>query len=277
MLTSFQEVPEFITTEHFTIHMAPLTTHLKSNLAAKILTVGSWLSLGNPAIAEIMANAGFEWLVVDLEHSAITLREAEDLIRVITLCRKAALVRLSCNDPVQAKRVMDAGATGIIIPMVNNSDQARQGVDAIHYPPHGSRGIGLARAQEYGAGFDAYREWLPDGGVVIVQVEHRDAVENLEGILSVNGVDGFIVGPYDLSGSFGVPGQFDHPLMLDAMDKIKKVGDASGKACGIHIVEPDILQLQKRVAEGYTFIAYGVDMRMIDKCSREGLESIKSL
>src|SRR5665647_453617 len=120
---------------------------LKQALRQGELCLGSWITLAHPAIAEIMARAGFTWLAVDLEHSVITIREAEELIRVIKLSGVVPLVRLSANDPVQIKRVMDAGAHGVIVPMVNSTTQAEQAVASVYYPPQGRRGVGLARAQ----------------------------------------------------------------------------------------------------------------------------------
>ena len=111
--------------------------------------------------------------------------------------------------------------------------------------------------------------------MVIVQVEHIESVNNLEAILAVEAIDGFIVGPYDLSGSLGVPGQFDHPSMAKAMDRIKSVGMASGKAVGIHVIEPDIEELRRRVDEGFNFIAYSLDIRMLDRSCRFGLDAIR--
>jgi len=244
---------------------------LKSRLRNKEVSLGSWITLAHPAIAEIMAKAGFEWLVVDLEHSVITIREAEELIRIIDLCGVVPLVRLSNNDPIQIKRVMDAGAHGIIVPMVNTAAEAETAVDAVQYPPKGRRGVGLARAQGYGNTFDLYRNWLNQKAIVIVQIEHIQAVENLEAILSVSGVDGFIVGPYDLSGSLGIPGDLEHPHMQKAMSTIRSVGGVSGKTPGIHIIEPEVKQLQQRIEEGYRFIAYSLDIRMLDCTCRQGL------
>jgi 2-keto-3-deoxy-L-rhamnonate aldolase RhmA len=249
---------------------------LKSKLSKGKLTIGSWITLAHPAIAEIMSRAGFDWLAVDLEHSVITIREAEELIRIIALSGVAPLVRLSANNPVQIKRVMDAGAHGAIVPMVNSAADAEAAVEAVRYPPKGKRGVGLARAQGYGSSFERYREWLNRETVVIVQVEHIEAVNNLEAILSVDGVDGFIVGPYDLSGSLGVPGQFDQPVVKEAMERIRSIGIASGKAFGIHIIEPDVQELRHRVEEGYNFLAYSLDIRMLDTACRSGLEVIPS-
>ena len=248
---------------------------LKSKLQQRQLTLGSWITVAHPAIAEIMSRAGFDWLAVDLEHSVITIREAEELIRIVALSGISPLVRLSANEPVQIKRVMDAGAHGVIVPMVNSASDAEQAVKLVNYPPEGTRGVGLARAQGYGSSFERYREWLNRESVVIVQVEHIESVNNLEAILAVEAIDGFIVGPYDLSGSLGVPGQFDHPSMAKAMDRIKSVGMASGKAVGIHVIEPDIEELRRRVDEGFNFIAYSLDIRMLDRSCRFGLDAIR--
>ncbi|MFH1596505.1 MAG: aldolase/citrate lyase family protein [Pseudomonadota bacterium] len=249
---------------------------LKEALKRRETTIGSWITLAHPAIAEIMAKAGFEWLVVDLEHSAITMGEAAELIRVIDLCGVVPLVRLSANDAVQIKRVMDAGAHGVIVPMVNTAAQAEQAVASVSYPPRGWRGVGLARAQGYGDNFEGYREWLQQEAVVIVQVEHIQAVENLKEILAVEGVDGFIVGPYDLSGSLGIPGQFEHPLMQEAMERIRIGGANSRKAPGIHVVEPDLAELRRRLDQGYRFVAYSLDIRMLDRACRAGLDAVRS-
>lgn len=241
---------------------------LKTRLARGGTAMGSWITLGHPAVAEIMARAGFHWAAVDMEHSVISMREAAEIIRVLDLCGCAPLPRLSSNDPSQAKRLMDAGAHGVIVPMVNSREEAVRAVDSVRYPPAGKRGVGLARAQDYGHGFQDYRAWLEEHAVVVVQIEHIKAVENLADILAVDGVDGFLVGPYDLSGSLGVPGCFDHPDMAAALAEIRRAGAASGKAPGIHVVEPDPSAYARAVADGFRLIAYGVDIRMLDTACR---------
>jgi 2-dehydro-3-deoxyglucarate aldolase len=246
---------------------------LKNNIANKI-TIGSWITLAHPSIAEIMASSGFDWIAVDLEHSVITIREAEELIRVINLSNVTSLVRLTSNDPDQIKRVMDAGSCGVIVPMVKSKDDVKRAVDAVKYPPFGTRSVGLARAQKYGQSFDEYLEWQKNESIVIVQIEHIDAVNNLEEIFSVGGIDGYIIGPYDLSASLGVPGKFEDPTFLSAMERIKKVANDMKIMGGIHIIEPEPEQLQQRINEGYQFIAYSLDIRMIDVACRDGLNMI---
>lgn len=239
--------------------------------------IGSWITLAHPAIAEIMAKARFDWLAVDMEHSVITIREAEELIRVINMAGVVPLVRLTSNDQSQIKRVMDAGSYGVIVPMVNSPEDAERAVQAVKYPPVGKRGIGLARAQGYGASFQEYFDWQKNGSTVIVQVEHIDAVNNLEAIFSVEGVDGYIIGPYDLSGSIGIPGQFDHPDFLNAVERVRAVAKEMSMSGGIHVIEPEPEQLKQRIEEGYHFIAYSLDIRMLDVACRKGLESIEEL
>jgi len=237
------------------------------------LSIGSWIQLGHPAVAEIMASAGFDWLAIDLEHSTITLREAEDLIRVIDLKGVVPLVRLASNNAEQIKRIMDAGAHGVIVPMVKSQGEAHAAVRAVKYPPQGERSIGLARAQGYGVDFVRYFEWQRDQSLVVVQIEHIDAVNNLESILTVPGVDAYIVGPYDLSGSIGLPGEFQAPQFLEAMAQIRSVSEKLRVPGGVHIVEPDPQALKQAIDEGNRFIAYGVDTRMLDTACRKGLQS----
>ena len=239
------------------------------------VALGSWITLAHPAVAEIMANAGFDWLAIDLEHSVITIREAEELIRVIELSNVVPLVRLTSNNSDLIKRVMDAGAHGIIVPMVNSALDAEMAVQSIKYPPAGRRGVGLARAQRYGADFEAYKKWQVNGSIVIVQIEHIDAVNNFRDILSVPGVDGFIVWPYDLTSSMGIPGEFSNSKYLDVIERIGKIANNMGVTGGVHIIEPDTKELAQRIDEGYKFIAYSLDIRMLDYSCRSALESIK--
>jgi 2-dehydro-3-deoxyglucarate aldolase len=239
------------------------------------ISIGSWITLAHPSIAEIMASAGFDWLAVDLEHSVVTIREAEELIRVISLKGVAPFVRLSSNNPEQIKRVMDAGAHGVIVPMVNSVQSAVAAVAAVKYPPMGERSFALARAHSYGAKFQEYLDWQENNSMVVVQIEHIEAVNNLEAILSVPGVDAYFVGPYDLSGSIGIPGQFDHPDFIQAMATIRRIAKDSGKPGGMHIVEPDTAALLQCIKEGNKFLAYSMDTRIIDTVCRNAISDIR--
>ena len=249
--------------------------NLKERLKKRELTIGSWITIGHTVVAEIMAKAGYDWLTVDMEHSAITLDIAQDLIRVIDLCGVVPLVRVGENDPNLIKRVMDVGAHGVIVPMVNSKEDAEKAVASVQYPPKGFRGVGLARAQKYGADFEGYKKWNEQESIVIVQVEHIEAVENLEDILSVGGVDGFIIGPYDLSGSLGVPGQFDHPEVISALARVKAVVEEMNALSGFHVIPPEVEAMQEKVREGYKFIAHSLDILFLGNGCRNALQVLK--
>ena len=233
------------------------------------------MSLGDTSIAEIACRAGFDWVCVDLEHSAVTLERAAQLIQIIDRSGSAPLVRLSSNDPVQIKRVMDAGAHGIIVPMVNSQADVAAAHAAMHYPPTGTRGVGLSRAQAWGPGFDEYREWLSTSAVLVAQIEHQDAMAALDEILGDGRLDAAMIGPYDLTASMGIAGQFDHPRYHEALEAFRAGCELHGVAAGIHVVEPDRAQLDRRLAEGYRFVAYSVDFRMVEAAMRAGLDGIR--
>ena len=249
---------------------------LKGRLANNELTVGSWVTLGHPSIAEIMAGAGFDWLVIDAEHSVIELSDIQTLILAMDAHDCPAIVRVTSNDANQIKRVMDAGATGVMVPFVNNAADAEAAVRHTYYPPTGTRGVGLARAQGYGASFKSYLDWLSSSAVVIVMIEHSDAVENIDEILAVPGVDAFIIGPYDLSASMGMPGEITHPDVLKAIERAREAGLAHGKPGGVHVVEPDLDELYRQIDSGYRFLGYGLDIRVLDSLCRRDLAEIRN-
>lgn len=250
---------------------------LKAKLKNKSLTIGSWISIGHTSIAEIFANAGFDWVVIDLEHTTISIEQAGELIRVVDLAGSAPLVRLTSIDPNQIKRVMDAGAHGIVVPSVNSPSDAELAVSSTRYGPHGIRGVGLGRAQAYGSSFKDYLEWQKTEPVVIVQIEHKDSLDHLEDIFSVSGVDGFLVGPYDLSCSMGIPGDFKNPIFKKTMHKILDIAQKVGCPGGLHIVEPDEDRLRELINDGFLIIPYSVDQRMLDVSSRNALSLVNNL
>jgi len=248
---------------------------LKSKLRKRQQTIGSWITLGHSSIAEIMAKAGFDWLTVDMEHSAITLHETQQLVQVIELSGCVPLVRVGTNDANLIKRVMDAGAHGVIVPMVNSKEDAEKAVGAVKYPPQGFRGVGLARAQSYGTNFEGYQKWNETESIVIVQIEHIKAVENLEAILSVEGVDAFIVGPYDISASLGVAGQFNHPEMTSALSRVLDTAKRLNAVAGYHVVPPDVNQVLEKMKQGYLFLAFSIDFLFLGDSCRTGLQAIR--
>jgi 2-keto-3-deoxy-L-rhamnonate aldolase RhmA len=245
---------------------------LKQRLQAGEATVGSWLMLGSASAAEVLAGAGFDWVVVDLEHSATTERETEDIFRAIELKGSVPLVRLTSNNPDQIKRVLDSGAQGIIVPMVKNADDARTAVAAAHYPPEGRRSFALSRAQGYGPGFQAYVNEARDRTLVVALIEHVDAINNLDEILAVEGIDATMIGPYDLSGSVGKPGRFDDPEVIALVDRYTEASRAAGVPYGYHVVSTDYAAVEAKLAEGFRFVVFSTDTLFLGATARSQMQ-----
>ncbi len=158
---------------------------------------------------------------------------------------------------------MDAGAAGVIAPLINNSEQAEEIMQAVKYPPRGSRGVGFCRSNVYGAKLQESVETSNEESWVCLQIEHQDALPHLENILSVPGIDAVMIGPYDLSASMGLTAQFDHPDVIRATSLILESCHRHGIVPGIHVVQPDVDEACRRYRDGYRFIAYSLDITML--------------
>ena len=238
-------------------------------------SIGSWITLGHFSIAEIMAEAGFDWLCVDMEHSVIDYYEAEQLISTIEAKGCIPYVRVGTNDSLLIKRALDAGAKGIIVPMINSKEDAQKAVDFVKYPPIGTRGVGLARAQGYGFSFEKYAKKVNDQTIVIAQIEHIDAVNNLEEILGIDGIDGTIIGPYDLSGSMGKPGRYNDKDVREVLGEYEKISKKLNKLMGYHVIEPDYRLVLEKIEAGYSFIAYSFDTLFLGTICRDQMTQLK--
>jgi 2-dehydro-3-deoxyglucarate aldolase len=248
---------------------------LKQKLKNNKLTIGSWIMMGNSMSAEVMALAGFEWLVIDIEHTSIDLQTMEQLISTIQAKGIKALVRVNKNEEVVIKRVLDVGTDGIIVPMVNSKEDAIRAVEYAKYPPIGKRGVGLYRATGYGTKFEEYKKWVDEELIIIAQIEHIDAVKNIDEIIQVDGIDGTIVGPYDLSGSMGYPGEFERDDVKKAVEKVLYRCKALNMPSGFHVVDTDPKKLQEKIGQGCTFLAYGIDYFFMRDAAISGMEKIR--
>jgi 2-keto-3-deoxy-L-rhamnonate aldolase RhmA len=237
------------------------------------VTLGSWIQIGHPACAEVMARAGFDWICVDLEHGAIDLERAADIFRGLGGFDCVPVARLPLNDPIWIHRTLDAGARGLIIPMVKTAAEAEAAVREAKYPPRGKRGFGYSRANRYGADFEAYIASANDEIALVMQIEHKDAIANLEAILRVEGVDGVFIGPLDLSGSMGITGQLDHPQMTAALEKYRAACRAHKKSAGLHIIRPNDANIRRALGEGYTMLALGLDNVFLEQGARASLKA----
>lgn len=233
--------------------------------------LGGWIMIGHPAIAEIMAGEGFDWISVDLEHTTTDLRTFYDIVLATKGTGCDVLARLHSCDPVLAKLVLDAGAAGIIVPSVNTPDQAAQAAAMARFPPEGIRGASLCRASDFGRDFADYFTQHNHRVIVVVMLEHADAVCRADEILAVPGIDAALIGPYDLSASMGLAGQLDHPQVVAAQQAILAACARHGVAAGIHVVATDPAAVGQRIEAGFRFIACGLDTNFVMQGCRQML------
>ena len=228
--------------------------------------VGTWISSASPIVAEAVGHAGVDWGVLDMEHSPLDAREVVQMLQALAGTKMIPVLRLPWNDPVTVKRVLDAGATTLMFPFIQNADEAARAVAATRYPPEGIRGLaGASRASRYGTLPNYYTQADRQIGV-IVQLETVAAVERLEQIAAVDGVDAVFVGPGDLSASLGHIGQFTHPVVMDLLAKAAQRCRALGKPVGTIGDSPEVAAQYR--AAGFDFIAIGSDLGLLMRAAR---------
>ena len=234
----------------------------KSALQARQPQIGLWMSLANPYTAEICATAGFDWLLVDGEHGPNDVRSMLAQLQAVAAYPGHAVVRAVSDDTALVKQLLDIGAQTLLVPMVNDAAQAQRLVAATRYPPQGRRGVGsfVARVSRWGAEAD-YLDHANDQVCLLVQAETRAALDNLDAICAVDGVDGVFIGPADLAASLGHRGDAGHPDVLTAIDDAIRRIVASGKAAGI--LNTDQALARHYLALGCTFVAVGLDVSLL--------------
>jgi 2-dehydro-3-deoxyglucarate aldolase len=246
----------------------------KSKLRSGQPALGGWIMIGHPAVAEIMAGEGFDWIGLDLEHTSTSLRDVYDIAMALKGSDCNLLVRLHSCDPVLAKLVLDGGANGIIVPSVTSPTQAAQAAAIARFPPEGTRGVSLCRATDFGRKFEEYFQNHNQEVIVAVMIEDHIGAAQVDGILATPGIDAAFIGPYDLSASMGLAGQLQHPDVLAVQQNILAACLRHGVAAGIHVLSVEDEQLQQRLAEGFRFIACGIDTLFIQHGCRAMLEQV---
>ena len=233
----------------------------KHAIANGELQIGLWCSLCSPITAEIGSHSGFDWLLLDTEHSPNELPDVLAQLHAIQAGTASAIVRPAWNDMVLIKRFLDIGAQTLLIPFVQNPEEARRAVEATRYPPDGIRGItGSGRASRYGRVKD-YLKHASQELCLLVQVETKSALKRIEDIAGVDGIDGVFIGPNDLAASFGHIGNWAHPevqaALADAVRRLKKIGKPAG------ILTPNEEEAKRFIEWGYTFVAVGADLGLL--------------
>ena len=228
------------------------------------VSIGTWQQIPHASISEILGKAGYDWVTVDLEHGSISIDQLPDLFRAIELGDTLPLARIAESKPKDCKQALDAGAGGIIAPMIETADQLKIIRNSCCWPPAGTRSVGFSRANLFGTHFNEYNEeaQVP---LLIAQIENIKAVNNLTDILQVKGLDAIIVGPYDLSASMDMTAEFEHIEFLNTLNKIVKCCEKYNIPCGDHVVYPDTDKLENRINNGFRFIAYGMDSTFLSQ------------
>lgn len=240
--------------------------HAKRRLAAGEPSIGTWLSIPSPEAAEFLGRLPFDWLTVDAEHNPVDIRTLAQMFAAIGSGGTAPMVRIPWNDPQTFKRVLDAGAWGIVVPMVNTKEEAERAVEAARYYPMGNRSVGGGRhALSFGTGGKTYYENANENILLVLQIEHIEGVNNISEIMSVPGFDACFIGPNDLAASMGlglgVPLESDIPELVDAIKTIRETANAHGIAPGIHTT--GAAGIQQRIAEGFQYCAMASEMKFM--------------
>lgn len=238
---------------------------------------GAWTSLGHPSIAEVFTRAGVDFIGIDLEHSTIDQQQAQRIIAAAHAGGTACLPRLASHSGEQIKRLLDSGGDGVIVPMVSTPSEVHRIVDSCKYPPNGRRAYGVARAQAYGLEFDEYVRTWNERCTIILQIESIAGVEASNELLAHPEVDGVMVGPYDLSGSIGIPGQLSDRRVIEASQHVIDMCRRHRKACGTHLIEPREQTIREALASGYTFLVLASDVFILSGWSRQTNAILSSL
>lgn len=232
-------------------------------------SLGGWVMSNSVTSAEIMAQAGFDWVCIDAEHSAVSKETASDMIRAIELHQAEPFVRISLNDEVEIKRYLDIGARGIIVPMIKSIEEVEKAISYIKYPPVGNRSYALSRCTGYGEKSEEYFKYSNSNIFIAIMIEHIDAIPDIDKIFSQKEINSFLVGPYDLSGSMGIPGQFDHPEFKQLLEHIQLKAKEYAVTMGFHEVHPTKEKITALINQGYKFIACGIDTLFLLEKSKE--------
>jgi 2-keto-3-deoxy-L-rhamnonate aldolase RhmA len=233
---------------------------LKKQFVNRDSLFAGWTSLGHPQVTEMLLRSGVDWLGVDIEHSTISQEQSQRIIAACHANKVFCLPRVASHNLEAIKRLLDSGADGVIVPTVETVEQVEKIIEWTKYPPIGKRGFGVARAQGYGHDFEKYITEWNKSSVLVIQIETIYAVEHIEELIVFEEVDGIMVGPYDLSGSLGVPGQINHDLVNKAIERVIESCKKFGKSCGVHEVDPTVESVQASFNAGSSFVVLSSDV-----------------
>jgi 2-dehydro-3-deoxyglucarate aldolase len=241
-----------------TMDKSLLLDKLRKKINSGACSIGTWLQLPSPDNAEIISSYPFDWITVDLEHGNISISDLTNIFRALELNNVLPFVRLPSNNLDNIKLSLEAGAAGLIIPNVDSAEQLIKAISLSNLPPLGSRGVGYGRHNLFGRKFLA-SEYTVTRPFIVAMVESYTALKNLDTLLTVEGLDAILVGPYDLSASLHCTGDFDSPEFVNSLAIIKEQCDLFDVALGIHQVSLDLAEVNRYISSGYRLIAYSID------------------
>jgi 4-hydroxy-2-oxoheptanedioate aldolase len=246
------------------------TNRVRERLRAGEPTVGCFLGLGSPSVAELLGHAGFDWLLVETEHNALDAAQVEHMLMAIASTAAVPIVRVPAVDRVAIQRALDVGGMGVLVPMVRTAADVEEVVRATRYPPAGTRSFGPLRASRYGFDNRDYLDRANDNIVTAVIVETREALDGIEELVAVPGLDAVFLGLFDLCLSLGLdPLQMPLPEIDRAIERVLAAARAAGVAAGIGVASSD--DLRARQEQGFTFVSYGTDYSLLAAAARAGL------
>ena len=249
---------------------------LKKSLNKRELLFGGWISYDHPSIAETFALTGFDFISIDMEHAPISLSSAQRIISISQAYQIPCLPRPVSHSNDFFKPLLDSGSDGLIVQMVETSEEVENISKYLKYPPIGNRTYGVNRAHSYGLNFKDYvNNWNAES-ILIVQIESEEGVNNIQSIVSNPNVDGVMIGPYDLSGSLGVPGETSHPNVINASKKVIEICKKNNKSCGTQISNPDLKNINEAIDEGYTFIILSSDLFVLSNWAQNMKKTIRN-
>ena len=240
---------------------------LKNKFINREKIFACWTSLSHPSITEMFCKAPFDFVGIDIEHSTISQEQSQRIIAAAQSSGSLCLPRIASHNMEMSKRLLDSGADGLIVPMVSTPEEVEEIISWVKYAPLGNRSFGISRGQGYGFDFDQYTSEWNDVSLVIVQIESIEGVNNIEKIISMDELDSVMIGPYDLSGSLGVPGEIDHPKVKDACKHVIDACLKRKKSCGTQVVEPSLKTVNTAFSEGYNFVVLASDIFVLWKWS----------
>jgi 2-dehydro-3-deoxyglucarate aldolase len=248
---------------------------VKEMLKAGKPAIGTFVQMGFPDVTEMLSHAGFDWILIDGEHGPIDIETMQRMLQAMGGTKAVPIIRIPWNEPVYVKRTLDIGAYGLLFPLISTRKDAESAVRAVRYPPVGIRGVGPRRASRYYLDFKEYIATCDQELLIMIQIETKEAVENISEILSVDGIDAYFIGPMDLSAALGHIGDVNHPVVVDAIARVLAAGKKAGKIGGYYSFSPE--DVVKRIEQGFQFISLGSDSRLLMGAAQEALKKIREM